>query len=75
MIFSGWLLKSRYLASLGRTEGPAPNGEAEAEVWRAQEELDMALKERKESEELERLQRAELLDFDRRLKARELDRW
>ena len=35
----------------------------------------MAVKEGKDSEELERLQRAELLDFDRRLKERELDRW
>ena len=60
---------SRDLATFGRTEEPAINGEAEAERRRAQVEHDMAMKERKEWEELERLQRAELLDFDRRLKA------
>ena len=75
MMISGWWLFSRYSGFLRKTEEPAPTGEAEAEQRRAQVEYDMAMKERKEREDLERLQRAELLDFDRRLKARELDRW
>ena len=61
---------SRYLATFERTEEAAPSEEAEAERRRAQVEHDMAMEERKEWEELERLQRAELLEFDRRLKAR-----
>ena len=75
MMISGWWMFSRYSDSSRKTEEPAPTGEAEAERRRAQVEHDMAMKERKEREDLERLQRAELLDFDRRLKARELDRW
>ena len=70
IMVSGWWMFSRYLGSSRKTEEPAPTGKAEAERRRAQVENDMAMKERKEWEELEGLQRAELLDFDQRLKAR-----